>query len=225
MHNFIKFFAAAPIIFLLASCGTSISVKYADKSYSTDTITAAAKIPQLDGLRSTELQNTINDEYMSICTDMLNKFSESAKSTNEQSAFEIQNTEYYNKNNFLSIVTQIDYYAKKTNKSSVRIAKNIDVKNGIELKLSNLFADDSYIDMLNERLDAEISHNSEKYADLWEKPKVSQNQRFYITAQNLVLFYPPYELSYYERGFVEIPVKLSEMSGYLKQEYRFLASE
>ena len=54
---------------------------------------------------------------------------------------------------------------------------------------------------------------------------LSENQDFYITPENLVVYYLPYKLSHYERGFVEIPLSLSDMSGYLKEEYRHLAEK
>ena len=77
--------------------------------------------------------------------------------------------------------------------------------------------------MLNSRIGEVLEKERDRYSDLWQKPTISQNQRYYIDGKNLVLFYPPYELSYYERGFVEIPLSLSDMSGYLKPEYRKLA--
>ena len=49
------------------------------------------------------------------------------------------------------------------------------------------------------------------------------SEQFYLNGKNIVIVYPPYELSYYERGFVEIPLDLESMSGYLKPEYRCLA--
>lgn len=221
MHNFIKktlvIIAAAG---LCASCGKSVKIKGVDKSYSTNTISVKACIPQIDGLASRELQEKLNKEYMTVCTDMLNDFSKSAKETNEQSFFEISTTEHYNRSGFLSVVTQVESSAKRSRKNSFRITKNIDTNSCVEVSFSELFADDSYIDMLNEYLEQEITQHSERYTDLWEKPKISEGQRFYINEDNLVIFYPPYELSYYERGFVEISVPLSDISGYLKPEYR-----
>lgn len=225
MHNFIKIISAAIAVSLLTSCKGGVDINTVDKSYKTDSITVTAPIPQLSGLSSKDLQKTINDEYMSISTELLNNFNEAAKDTGEQSVFEMNTTPYYDRKNLLSVVTQIDYFAKRNHKSSFRITKNVDTKNCIELNLGDLFSDDSYIDMINSRIEEEITENSDKYRDLWEKPKLSQNQRFYIDGENIVLFYPPYELSYYERGFVEIPVSLDDMDGYLKPEYRYLAED
>ena len=76
--------------------------------------------------------------------------------------------------------------------------------------------------MLNARL-ATISLKVE-YADIWEQPVIGeeQNECFYLTDDGLVIYYPPYELSYYARGFVEFVIPYSELYGYLKPEYVLL---
>ena len=220
MHNFIKIGGAACILILLCGCGNTVKINTVDKSYSTDTIAANIKIPQLKGLASRDMEEEVNDEFNSVTTELLNKFSDSAKQTGEQSVFNMETTEKFNKNGLLSMVTDYEYFARKAHKNRFRIAKNIDTDACIELSLSDLFDGDSYIDALNKLLLDAISKNAEKYADIWAKPKISQNQGFYIDGENLVIFYPPYELSYYERGFVEIPVSLEEILTYLKPQYR-----
>lgn len=220
MHNFIKICASAFVISLLLGCGNGVNIDTVDKSYTSDTITANVKIPQLKGLASKDLEETINEEFLTVTSELLDKFSESAKKTGEQSLFDMETTAHFNKNGLLSMVTDYEYFARKSHKSRFRIAKNIDTKACLELSLSDLFDGDSYIDALNKLLVDSISEDPEKYADIWAKPKILQNQGFYIDGENLVIFYPPYELSYYERGFVEIPVPLEEVLTYLKPEYR-----
>lgn len=226
MYNIMKRFKIIPALLILcavAGCsGGGVKLETVDKSYSTDTIYADVKIPQLSGLSSESLQKSVNEEYTKTISELLNNFSEDAKKTGDKSTFTVDTTMHYNRGGFFSAVTQVDSCTRSAHKNSYRITKNIDTQQCIELKLSDLFADDAYIDMLNSRIEEEIKLNSDKYTDLWEKPSISQNQRFYINDKNLVLFYPPYELSYYERGFVEIPLPIADMSGYLKPEYRKL---
>ena len=118
------------------------------------------------------------------------------------------------------MVTDYEYFARKAHKSRFRIAKNIDNSAGLELSLSDLFDGETYIDALNKMLTDAVAGSPEKYADIWAKPKISQNQGFYIDGENLVIFYPPYELSYYERGFVEIPLPIEDLLTYMKPTYR-----
>ena len=225
MHNFIKFGAIAVIISFLYGCGSGVTIDTADKSYSSDTITANVKIPQIKGLGSKDLEESLNEEFLSVTSELLDKFTDSAKETGEQSLFDMETTAHFNKKGLLSMVTDYEYFARKAHKNRYRIAKNIDTESCRELALSDLFDGDSYIDALNKLLTDSVSKEPEKYADIWAKPKISQNQGFYIDGENLVIFYPPYELSYYERGFVEIPIPLEEILTYLKPDYRAIFAE
>lgn len=216
---------------LLAVCATvgcsdgKVKLETVDKSYFTDTVYAEVKIPRISGLSSESLSEAVNEGYEKTVTELFSSFTESAKNSGAQSRFETNTIVHLNQNGFFSAVTQIDSTIFGSTKNSVRISENIDTVKCTEVKLSELFEDDEYIDMLNSRIDEEIKKNPDKYRELWEKPAVSPNQRYFVNDSNLVLFYPPYELSYYERGFVEIPLPLADMSGYLKSDYRKLAGE
>ena len=223
MYNFIKKLPIFFLLVLLTSCGGKVQVDSIDKSYSTKTVQVDAKIPQFSGLTSESLEESLNSEYEKTVTSHLETFKKQAAKTGDVSTFTVTTNEHYNKNGFLSAVTQIDSFVQSTQKNSFRITKNIDTRRCVEVSLSDLFEGDGYIDMINSRLESTVREDATKYAGLWEQPKLSENQDFYIKEDALVVYYLPYQLSYYERGFVEIPLKLSDMSGYLKEEYRFLA--
>lgn len=226
MHNFVKIAALFLLsLCVLASCGKGVRIESTDKSYSTDTIFVDAKIPRIVGLGSEALAESINDEYESVLEDLLEDFSENAQKTGDKSTFTVATTEHYNKNGFFSAVTEVNSCTGDTRKACWRITKNIDTRLYKEVPLSDLFEGDSYIDMINARILEVVEADSERYSGLWEMPKLSDSQDYYINEGNLVLCYPPYELSYYERGYVEIPLPLSELSGYLKPAYRDLASK
>lgn len=220
MHNFIKFFPVLICAFVLSACGRGVKIDTVDKSYSTDSMTANVKIPQLCGLSSRDLEDTINEEFLSATDSLLKKWETSASETGELSLFDMNTIVHFNTAELLSLVTDYEYFSRKAYKNSFRIAKNIDTKSHIELSLSDLFDGDGYIDALNTMLSDTVAKTPEKYADIWAKPKISQNQGFYIDGENLVIFYPPYELSYYERGFVEIPIPIEDILTYLKPQYR-----
>ncbi|MBQ6906813.1 MAG: DUF3298 and DUF4163 domain-containing protein [Clostridia bacterium] len=220
MHNFIKICLAFAVAFLLSACGNGIKIDTVDNSYSSDTVTANIKIPKLSGLSSRDLENKINEEFSASTDALLEKWEKSAKETGEQSLFDMTTAVPFNKNGFLSMVTDYEYFARKAHKNRFRIAKNIDNSLGLELSLSDLFDGDTYIDALNAMLNDAVSASPEKYGDIWARPKISQNQGFYIDGENFVIFYPPYELSYYERGFVEIPLPIEELLTYMKPMYR-----
>jgi len=223
LYNFIKKLPIFLLLLLLVSCSDAVSVSTIDKSYSTDTVTVDAKIPQISGLHDEEFNNQVNKEYEKSITAILEDFKKKAAKTGDKSEFSVTTTEYKNDGRFFSAVTQVDYCAQSSHKSSFRVTKNIDVIRSVDVKLSDLFEGDEYIDMINARLESTVKENSGKYAGLWEKPRLLENQDFYITDKELVIYYQPYKLSYYERGFVEFPLSLADMSGYLKKEYQHLA--
>ena len=225
MHNFIKSCLAVFCAIFLSACGRGVKIDTVDNSYSSDTVTANIKIPQLHGFSDREFENSVNDEFSSVTEQLLDKWKKSAEETGEQSLFNMDTVTHFNKNGLLSVVTDYEFFARKAHKNSFRIAKNIDVSASRELLLSDLFDGDSYIDALNHMLSDAVSAEPEKYADIWAKPKISQNQGFYIDGENLVIFYPPYELSYYERGFVEIPLPLEDLLTYMRPEYRDIFSD
>lgn len=223
MYNFIKKLPIFALVLLCASCKSGVEVDSIDKSYTTETVTVDAKIPKLSGISSESLEVSVNSEYEKTVTSLLEDFKKQAAKTGDKSTFTVTTTEHHNSGGFFSAVTQVESFASESHKNSFRITKNIDTKKCIELTLSDLFEGDAYIDMLNARLESAVKENSERYQGLWEKPRLCENQDFYVSSGNLVVYYLPYKLSYYERGFVEIPLSLSDMSGYLKEEYRHLA--
>ncbi len=223
MHNFIKKLPIFALVLLLASCSGGVRVDNIDKSYETETVMVDAKIPKLSGLGSESLEETVNGDYEKTITSLLADFKKQASKTGDKSTFSVTTTEHHNGGGIFSLVTQVDSFASESHKNSFRITKNIDTAKCVELSLSDLFDGDDYIDMINARLEDAVSENSERYQGLWEKPRLCENQDFYISSGFLVVYYLPYKLSYYERGFVEIPLSLADMSGYLKEEYRHLA--
>lgn len=223
MYNFIKKLPILLLVLLLASCSNGVAVDNIDKSYQTETVMVDAKIPKLSGLGCESLEETVNGDYEKTITSLLADFKKQASKTGDKSTFSVTTTEHHNGGGFFSAVTQIDSFASESHKNSFRITKNIDTQKCVELSLSDLFDGDEYIDMINARLQDAVLENSERYQGLWEKPRLCENQDFYVSSGFLVVYYLPYKLSYYERGFVEIPLSLADMSGYLKEEYRHLA--
>ena len=223
MYNLIKKLSVLVFILLLTACSDGVQVDSIDKSYKTETVTVDAKVPKLSGLSSESLEEAINSEYEQTITDLLEEFKKQASKTGDASTFLVTTTQHKNNGGIFSAVTQVDSCVQNAHKNSFRITKNIDTRKCSELSLSDLFDGDAYIDMMNSRLLEAVKADSDRYRGLWEKPVLLENQDFYITPECLVVYYAPYKLSYYERGFVEIPLSLSDMSGYLKEEYRHIA--
>lgn len=212
---------------LLCGCSSQrVDMKLTDNEYETDLQVVRLEIPSFKRLGSNELCDEINDKYRSFSDGLLNSFITNSENASEKrtgkSRLEMKQEEKYNKNGLYSLVSEIYEYTDGVYGTSKRNVLNVDVVNSKELYLKDLFNDDEYSDMLNARLE-KLSKDA-VYSDLWEKPTIGeeQNECFYFSDKGLVVFYPPYELSYYARGFVEFTIPYSELYGYLKPEYAAL---
>ena len=201
-------------------------MKITNNDYETDSQIVSLEIPNFEKLGTKEFCGEINSNYKDFSDDLLNSFiSDSENLTDKRtgkSKLEMKQEEKYNKNGLYSLISEIYEYTQGVYGVSERRVLNVDVNNSKAILLKDLFSDDAYIDMLNSRLE-KLSEDS-MYSDLWEKPQISdeQNEYFYFDDKGLVIFYPPYELSYYARGFVEFTIPYSDLYGYLKPEYSVL---
>lgn len=181
--------------------------------------------PKIKGMGE-EFSNTINQQIEESIKAKKENFLDRAKATKEErdkkAKLEISQKVTYNKNDLLSIVSECFEYTSGLTGAVSRMVVNIDTKSEKRIYLKDLFNDEEYIEFLNAKL-LKMSEK-EEYSDIWEKPVIeeAQNEYFYLADDGLVIFYPPYELSYYARGFVEFCIPYSELYGYLKPEYTVL---
>ena len=96
---------------------------------------------------------------------------------------------------------------------------NIDYDQGILLTLADIFKTGAnYKDILLQRMNdiCEIFPDEYEYVT---KPDYLDEESFHFKDGDLVLFYHPYELSSYARGFVEFRIPLESLAEYIKDEY------
>lgn len=219
---------------LLLLCGCSQSktafVTLTPRQYETDFSTVEAEELSFSGMENNEFQKELNtklsEELSSslVAFDSLAQENSSNVTMGNKSLFNNQWEEKYNKNEFLSFINEQYTYLGGAHGTTVWYPLNADAASGKLLSLEDLFEDKGYKETLNRLINELVEQNPDEYADLWEKPEIRDSSQtdFYINGSDLVIFFQPYELSYYARGFVEFPIKLEELSGYLKEEYRRL---
>ena len=169
-----------------------------------------AETVKFSGMKNSEFEKNINAQIQRSIDSDLVAFDSKAQECKDnlqmgnKCVMEIGWEETYNKNDFISVVEEKYIYTGGARGTTVHIPVNIDVSGEKEVKLADLFAD------------------SEEYKDLWAKPEIKQEHQtdFYIQDDDLVIFFQPYDLSYYARGFVEFRLDLEDLSGYMKEEYR-----
>lgn len=215
-------------------CGCSldkIRIEKSIKEYEMDYSAVRAEVIQFSGMKNAEFEKSINSEIeQAVESDLIAFDSEASGSSDKvrmgnKCVFEVTWEEKYNKNDFISVVEEKYIYTGGAHGNTVRIPKNIDIAGEKEIKLADLFSDDGYTTTLNRLINEEIAEHGEKYKDLWAKPEIKDTHQtdFYISGDKLVIFFQPYDLSYYARGFVEFSLEIEDLSGYMKEEYRRLA--
>lgn len=203
------------------------------KQYETDISTVDAENIEFSGIKNTEFQSELNkkldEELASSLVAFESAAQEAAKNLTmgNKAVFSNKWMEKYNKNNFISLINEEYTYLGGAHGSTAWHALNADTAQNKILTLSDLFEDEGYKETLNRMIAELVTEKPNEYKDLWAKPEIKDSHQndFYIDNGNLVIYFQPYDLSYYARGFVEFPLKLEELSGYLKADYRRLIPE
>lgn len=224
MHYTLKLSVCVLLFFMCGCAAMKPMVKFIDKNYETDSAVIKAEIPEFKNFPNKEFEEKLNDEYEKNFAAWTEDFlKQCGNEPVEKCEFVLTQEIKYNKLPFLSVVGEAYSFTGGVHGSSSRAAINVDANNGTELTLSDLF-DDSGKAFLNRKLLEIEEKNPEEYHDLWERPKISDDKSFYLSDKGLVIYFPPYELSYYARGFVEFMIPYGELAGELRQEYIELAN-
>lgn len=202
--------------------------KISKEEYETDYSTVYAEIIEFDGFSNREYQSELNLSIQKEVGEAIKKFDSLAQEgaadmpKGIKSALYLTQNVKRNKIGLISFVEEEYVYLGGAHGLTSWNPKTIDTEaeNPHVLELSELFVDEGYINEINRNIDLLIEKEPEKYSELWADPHINGDADFYLTDEDLVIFYPPYELSYYAKGFIEFPIRLSVISGYLKPEYR-----
>lgn len=220
--------AAFAAVLALVMCGCSangVRVKLEKSETENESEQIITETPIVSGM-SKDFLNEINAQLAEVIAEKTESFDEAAKRTqndrNGKASLEITAEVMYNKKRLLSLVMESHEYTSGFNETQSRYAVTIDAAEEKQLCLSDLFCDDEYKNMLNARL--EKLSLSDEYSDIWDKPTIGeeQNESFYLSDKGLIIYYRPYELSYYSRGFVEFTIPYSDLYGYLDPQYAAL---
>lgn len=214
-----RIIAAAAAALVLCGCSQdSVKVEIKEKEYEEAGYKVYMEVPEIEG--NSDFIKTFNADYTALADEMLKKFSEEAeKSDIPNDSMEFKQSISLNQNGILSIVGECEAFTGGPHGILSRVVRNIDIKNAREISLSDLFTDEEYVNRINSYIEVLMEEKPADFADLWKTPAVAENQGFYLTGKGIVLFYPPYELSYYSKGFVEIEIPYDELGGFLNPDY------
>lgn len=212
----------------MLSSGYGVTIKKEEQE--TDYSSVYAEIIEFSGFKNKEYQSELNMEIAEDVADAISKFDalafDASKALPEgvKSTLNITQKLRRNSDDLISFISEHYIYTGGAHGNTSWYPKTIDVisKDPHELKLGELFSDTDYIKKLNAIINTMIKENPNKYSELWAKPEITtENEwRFYLTDTELVIFFPPYELSYYAKGFIEFPIPLSKLNPILNDRFK-----
>ena len=97
------------------------------------------------------------------------------------------------------------------------------MKNGEFLNLSDLFKDEvNYKEVINNEIRKQIEDMAQKdkeNAGVYQFTTISDNQKFYIQDDNIVIFFDLYEIAPYAAGIPEFKINIKSLNHILKDDY------
>lgn len=232
MSYFIKAItAAAAVVMLCSGCGRNGAYKeiVTTKEQETDNASVYAEVISFSGLPDKEYQKLLNEQIEDDVEGAIDEFKDEAEEAKlppgVKAALSIKQSVKRNSDGIISFVTENYTYLGGAHGITRWLPYTVNAASDAPriLQLKELFIDeDGYIDTINRMIDELAKQDPEKYSELWAEPHITtEDQRqFYMTDEDLVIFFPPYVLSYYAKGFIEFPLRLTELNGYLKEEFR-----
>lgn len=208
------------IFFTLAGCSGGKGYKTNEIELNTDSYMINAQSVQFEPLEDNPINNDIEAEIEKWINDFETKVNGQKIKSEELPNMQIRQKIYTKNADILSMVTEKYAYTGGPHGNTWWVARNYDIKNKTYINFEDLFYDLEYKKIVNGILSKMVEENPD-YQDLWEQPRVKdgKNDNFYILDKSIVLFFEPYELSYYAKGIVEFPIEANELRGYLKEEY------
>ncbi len=216
-------------ILSLILCGCSFndgySVTIKQEEQETDYSSVYAEIIEFRGIKNKEYQSQLNLSISDNTEDAIHQFDSIAQEAQKTLPAGVKSSLYItqkvkrNTDDFISFIMEHYIFTGGAHGTTSWYPRTIDVTsdNPHDLNLGELFTVDDYLDKINAIIKMKVEDNPDIYSELWEEPIVTKENenRFYLTDESLVIFFPPYELSYYAKGFIEFPIELKELSPYL----------
>lgn len=221
------------LAFILAGCAlfnSGYKIKINKEEQESDYSSVYAEIIEFDGIKNKDYQSELNLSVEKDVENAITQFDSLALDAKEtlpkgiKSALSIKQKLKRNSSDIISFISEHYIYTGGAHGTTSWYPRTIDLvsNNPHDLKLGELFDDEDYLKKLNAIIDRMVKDNPDKYSELWEKPELTADNedRFYMTDTDLVIFFPPYELSYYAKGFVEFPIPFEELNPILNKRYK-----
>ena len=175
------------------------------------------------------INKTISDDILKF-KEEIKVYSKSYKDEYEKNPNKDEYTKYkyeaytnyeikYNKNNIISIPVVYYQFTGGAHGMSELKTYNYDLVKGKEIQLKDLFKEDCrYKDIINKEIQDNIEKNQQDYFKGYDGFKgISENQKFYIEENGIVVYFGQYEIAPYSTGIPEFKIPWDKISDCLKK--------
>lgn len=177
-----------------------------------------------------DIEKSVNDDIRNDIMQFYNEAQTQAKEyqkdlPDEQNKF-VANVDFEvkkNSDNMLSLVLKYYKYSGGAHGYYENVAYNIDIRNGKNLNLKDLFKEGyDYKKVINEKIREEIEELVKKDPQnngIYEFNGIKEEQKFYIQDDNIVIYFDLYDIAPYAAGIPEFQININTIDHILKEEY------
>lgn len=188
---------------------------FRELNFDKDTYNATIKTPAIEGLDNKELQNTLNEKYISDSKKLYEDFKKEIDSLDKNGGGHLGISSGYDvKTDTDSLLSIGRYYVNTVGSSSTTFKYDtIDKSRGLLITLPGLFKNDSYIDVISENIKTQMTEHMSKDSNIvyWIGAdsmdgfeKITDKANFYINKENkLVISFDKYTIAPGYMGIVE----------------------
>lgn len=235
---------AAAVIVLFAAVNMNSSIAYAmsevpvvgklvkvllikEYKINEDTYNAEVKVPAVEGLENQELQNNLNEKYLAENEKLYAEFSKEIGELKAAGGGHLGvNSGYVIKTDTDKILSIGRYVVNTVGSSSTTFKYDtVDKQNQILITLPSLFKDDSYVEIISQKIKAQMRQqmkdDEQKFywveeGDISPFEKIKADQSFYISSNNkLVISFDKYEVAPGYMGVIEFEIPTEAISNIL----------
>ena len=215
-----------------------ISVKTIRETSETDEIKITLLYPQLEGVADKTVQDNLNGAFKKVAEDARNEGLknaselEEAKESAKEAGYETTPNKCetffdylvkYNQNGLLSIVF-LDYqYSGGAHGLTVQSSTTRNLSTGQEYQLKDFFVQRTdHVSIVSQEVKNLMEEQGLTEALLNPFSAISADQNYYLTNDDLVVYFQAYEYFPYAAGIPEFSIKYSRLKGNFKPGFEFL---
>ncbi|MBU5331457.1 DUF3298 and DUF4163 domain-containing protein [Anaerocolumna aminovalerica] len=215
-----------PVLKDLVKVVTFREYHYEDDSHELD-----IKVPQINGLENSELEDILNDNYIKENEQLYKEFMEQiGNEDNLNEKYFALYTDYEVKTNTDNLLVVANHKTEIAASGYETVHyNNIDKQNKLLITLPSLFKDDSYIELISENIKSQMKEQMKADEDksyFLENDmtnsftSIKEDQNFYINSDGkLIISFDEYEVAPGYMGIVEFTIPTNVLQDVLESNY------